>query len=71
MKETFYGLFIPIFFFFSTLAVAQDNLIYKGIQDSKSGEMDYQIVSSIFSQSFDDKEILSHFENPEDVHFLH
>jgi len=70
MKETFYGLFVPIFFFFSTFAFAQDNLIYKGIQDSKYGEMDYQVVSSIFSQSFDDKEILSHFENTEDVHFL-
>ena len=59
-----------LLFFIVASASAQENLLYKKVQEKKTADISFKTISSMFSQEQEDKNSLDLFINPDEVFFL-
>ncbi|KEO75449.1 zinc-dependent metalloprotease [Anditalea andensis] len=71
MKKIYCLLLLIIFILSQDFVFAQENLIYKTIQETKAKGIEVQVASSAFSQVSGEKMMFKHFGNPEKVEVLH
>lgn len=69
MRKMFY-FYLAVFVLFSLNAFGQENLLYDRIQQAKTERVGFQEISDAFQEASDEREMLSHFENPGEVQFV-